>query len=269
MSSPSLLPLLLLLLLPVAFAFSQAKPPVAPDNYAEQWKQVEAFRKKGLTASATGVVEKIYARAKKENNTPQYLKALVFRLNLLEEKEEEPTEKKIALVQQELQTASFPAQPLLQSLLAGQYGQYLRQNRYRIYNRTATTEPAPYDMRTWNLEQLTGAIIRHHLLALAEPERLQHHELYLRQPAQQFQVNNPAYFAPAADFAKLSLSTPDSLSHKFYVLRLLQDLTRFRLQDKNPAALADVELKRLAFVHQNNIGTTATMMQRSRYRNSC
>ncbi|RYU77928.1 alpha-2-macroglobulin family protein [Hymenobacter persicinus] len=92
------------------------------------------------------------------------------------------------------------------------------------------------------------------LLARRAIEGLGNDEYYVTKPAEQFELTNPALLGPAAEFARLPLTTPlaDSLNGQFHVLRVLQQLTAFRLADAaNPAALADVDLARLRFVNEH------------------
>ena len=46
------------------------------------------------------------------------------------------------------------------------------------------------------------------------------------------------------EFSQLKIKTKDSSSLKFYGLQILQNLTLNHLNDSNPTALIDVELKR-------------------------
>ncbi len=43
-------------------------------DYPDLWKEVDKFEKKSLTKSAYQSVQKIYRRAKKDNNSPQIIK---------------------------------------------------------------------------------------------------------------------------------------------------------------------------------------------------
>ncbi|HYC29884.1 MAG TPA: hypothetical protein VEB42_13720, partial [Chitinophagaceae bacterium] len=55
------------------------------NNYTAQWKKVDSLiNQKGLTASALKEIQSIYNKAKQENNQPQVIKALVYRMNLEE-----------------------------------------------------------------------------------------------------------------------------------------------------------------------------------------
>ncbi|MEO7314501.1 MAG: hypothetical protein ABIW47_04920, partial [Ginsengibacter sp.] len=63
------------------------------DNFTSQWKNIEEFQKKGLTKSALTEVNTIYTKAKKSNNNPQIIKALLFRITLEQNIEENASEK--------------------------------------------------------------------------------------------------------------------------------------------------------------------------------
>jgi uncharacterized protein YfaS (alpha-2-macroglobulin family) len=70
-------------------------------------------------------------------------------------------------------------------------------------------------------------------------------------PIETFYLNNVQYLGNAADFAFINLSTPDSLSMKFYALELLQHTIKLHLNDTDARALIDIDLKRLKFVKEN------------------
>ncbi|MGB9697312.1 MAG: alpha-2-macroglobulin family protein [Ignavibacteria bacterium] len=75
-------------------------------------------------------------------------------------------------------------------------------------------------------------------------------ETDVTQPAEQFAFNSPDYFLPAEDFVKIEIKTTDPFSYRYYAIVLLQKLIQFHLNDINPEALIDVDLKRLEFVHK-------------------
>lgn len=72
-------------------------------------------------------------------------------------------------------------------------------------------------------------------------------------PAFRFELNSESYFWSHNDFAKLKIENKDSLSLKFYGIKLLQDLISLHSNDANPEALIDVDLKRLKFVRSKSI----------------
>ncbi|WP_165963476.1 MG2 domain-containing protein [Hymenobacter radiodurans] len=262
----------------------------APDP--KKWRQIDALLAKDQTASAAKLVDEIYRQARQRQDTPEYLRAVLYKLRLLEEKEEDAQEKAIALVEADLKTAKFPARPILHSLLAQLYARYYDEHRYQLYDRTTQASPDSVDIRTWDAARLGSAVVRHYRASVAdEPQRLQqmtlkelgyavrlgdaegqalrptlydllahravsgleNDEFYITTPAQQFELQDKTLFGPATEFANLKLSAPaaDSLNGQFHALQILQQLTAFRLQANNPAALADVELERLRFVHEH------------------
>ena len=295
-----LLSLLTCLLLLFATGADTAAP-VPPDPLAARWKKIDALLAKGQTATAAPLVAGIYRQAKAAGNAPAYVRALLYKIRLLQAREEDADEKAIALLEGDLKTAAFPARPILHSLLAEQYTAYLSQNRYRLYQRTAGAGPSTDDQKTadggtglatWDVGRLGAAIVRHYyqsvedeprrqlqttlaalgdlatggddegrglrptlydLLAQRAIEGLKNQELYLTRPEQPFEPTDPRLFGSAGEFAALPLPVPagDSLNGPLHALRLLQRLTAARLQvaPANPAALADVDLSRLDYLH--------------------
>ena len=172
------------LLLTALLADSAAPGPPTP--FAAQWKRVDALLAKEQTATAAPLVEQIYQQAKRENNAPNYVRALLYKIRLLENKENDADEKGIALLENDLKTAQFPARPILHSLLAGLYADYYNQHRYELYERTngaaPTTGPTPpagadggTGLATWDAGRLGAAIVRHYQQSVADepPRQLQ------------------------------------------------------------------------------------------------
>ncbi|MFD1875182.1 alpha-2-macroglobulin family protein [Hymenobacter bucti] len=287
-------------LLMTAFLADSAAPGPRPPLPA-QWKKIDALLKKDQTATAAPLVEQLYQQAKRDNNAPAYVRALLYKIRLLNNKENDADEKAIALLEADLKTAQFPARPILHSLLAGLYASYYNGHRYQLYERTRGAAPTADQatpgaadggttLATWDAGRLGGAIVRHYYQSVEdEPQRqlkttlaalgdlatggdaegralrptlydllaqraiagLQNQELYITRPEQQFQVTDPKLFGSAQEFAALKLDAPaaDSLNGQLHALRLLQRLTAARLGANNPAALADVDLQRLDYLH--------------------
>ena len=238
----------LLACLSVLLLFSVgASAPTPPGDNARKWRQIDALLKKDQTSSAAKLVEEIYQQARRRQDTPEYLRALLYKLRILDEKEENADEKAIRLLEKDLQTAQFPARPILHSLLAQLYATYYQQHRYQLYDRTPGAAPTTDSLATWDAARLGSAVIGHYRASLAdEPRRQQqlplarlgyavrggdaegrqlrptlydllahraldglgNDEFYVTKPAQRFEATNPALLAPAADFARLPLSAP-------------------------------------------------------------
>src|SRR3954471_23775913 len=79
-------------------------------KYDSLWAKVERLSTtQGLTTTALGEVKKIYALAKKENNNPQLIKALIYQANLSEGVTEDAQAKNISELETELKTTKEPA----------------------------------------------------------------------------------------------------------------------------------------------------------------
>ncbi|MDJ0365000.1 MG2 domain-containing protein [Hymenobacter sp. H14-R3] len=162
-------------------ADSAAPGPHTP--FAAQWKKIDALLQQEQTATAAPLVEKIYQQARRENNAPDYVRALLYKIRLLDNKENDADEKGITLLESDLNTAQFPARPILHSLLGGLYTAYYNQHRYQLYQRTSgaapTTDAATpgaadggTSLATWDAGRLGVAIVRHYYQSVEdEPQR--------------------------------------------------------------------------------------------------
>ena len=70
----------------------------------------------------------------------------------------------------------------------------------------------------------------------------------LTRPADEFNLNDANLCANAEDFVKYVIKTPDTKSFKYYAITLLQDAIKFHLNDADPNALIEIDLKRLSYV---------------------
>ena len=154
-----------------------------PASYQSMWNKVDSLiTKKGLTQSALAEVNKIYAKAKKENNDAQVIKALLYRMNLQEQKTEDAEIKNIAALENEIASSKEPAKSILLSIHAEQYWQYLQQNRWKFYNRTNTsTSSVPSfkkdDIATWSIEDFHKKISELYLASIRNKNTLQQTKL--------------------------------------------------------------------------------------------
>lgn len=167
--------LFLLLIFAPDSATSAGPRPPGRGWFAAQWKKIDALLARDQTATAAPLVEDLYRRARQGGRTPDYVRALLYRVRLLEAKEENADEQAIALLEKELPTATFPARPILHSLLAGLYTNYLAENRYRLYQRTPGAAPTPSaaNLATWDVSRLGAAIGRHYQQSVEDEPRRQ------------------------------------------------------------------------------------------------
>ncbi len=174
--------LLACLVLLVTFTADRAAPGPPAGPLAARWKKIDQLLAKDQTATAAPLVESIYQQAKKDGNSPAYVRALLYKIRLLNAKQEDADEKALALLEDDLKTARFPARPILHSLLAGLYADYYNQHRYQLYQRTAGAAPTAdrptggadggSTLATWDAGRLGAAIVRHYYSSVEdEPQR--------------------------------------------------------------------------------------------------
>ncbi len=254
-------------------------------NNKKAWSKVDSLERAGLTRSALTIVEQIYQNAKEEKNSPQIIKALIYKLKFINYTEENSNKKVVNQIKNSIDSASFPAKPVLQSILADAYWQYYKQNRYRFINRTETINFDNNDFETWDLTRLLKEIIELYHSSLSNEDSLKtipvssfkdiliiyKNRTYLRptlfdfianraldfytneeasvtEPVYKFELKNPDIFSPAKNFVKIHFETKDSLSLKFYAAKLFQELISFHLSDSVKDPLIDIDLKRLNFM---------------------
>lgn len=268
---------------------TQTKPPVTdmnPFDFDKAWKQVAEHESNGLPESALKVVSEIEREAKARGNSGQLVKAYIHQLRFTDVKEENAFIKNLARLRQEADQASFPARPLLHSMLGELYWQYYQQNRYEFINRSATVNFDADDIETWSLIHIFSETIRQYQLSLADAEKSKQEKIDVYEPviykgnelgrqlrptlydflahravdffmsteygvirpAYAFELDKAEYLADAKTFIDLKLETKDTTSVQFQALLLLQDLERFHINDSDPAAWVDLDLKRLGYV---------------------
>lgn len=254
------------------------------NDYKADWKQVEKFVEQGLPKSALKIVDSIYFDAKKDNNSPQVLKSLIYRVSLQSQYEEEHLINAISIFEKEVESATLPEKQILQSMLAEMYSWYYQQNRWKINEMTTVIGMEEEDMSTWDAVRLNTKIKENYIASLSDKEKLKdvriqqfaaiisiednNKESYVLWPTlydllgnraidyfstadvqlakigNDFNINK-AYLVPVKDFVNIDLAEGDNLIE----LRLYQRLLAFHLKEKNTAALVDLDLNRLKYVY--------------------
>ncbi|MEZ4953457.1 MAG: MG2 domain-containing protein [Saprospiraceae bacterium] len=260
-------------------------------DYDKAWKEIEDLEKKGLPKSALEKVNELLENARSESEHAHFIKALIYKGKYESQLEEDGLANAIFKMQGEIEQAQFPVKPILQSMLAEMYANYLAQNRWQFQNRTQTVDFKNEDIRTWSMEQLLATSAKYYWASLEDDrskttdiqafklllldgendeglrptlydflahraiDHFSNEQNYLSEPAYKFEIDQPTAFAQNSDFVNWKFETKDSTSHKYQTLLLFQDLLRFRLLEKRlqSPALLDVDLKRLSFVFNNSI----------------
>lgn len=252
----------------------------------DKWKQVDSLIAIGLPQSALDVVNDLYIMAQKEGNMPEFLKAGIYQLRLRSDFEEDYILKYIGETEKNIETTPAPARQVLHSMLADLYWQYYQQNRYRILDQTVVSGEISDDVATWDAKKLVDKVASNYLESLDDAKLLQsvslkmydpilqvaegskkfrptlfdflahraidffmNEEASITKPINPFVMKDLSLLSKPDEFARLKITTPDSLSFHFNALNLLAQLEKFHLSDKEPDALVDATLKRLEFVH--------------------
>ncbi|HVM90027.1 MAG TPA: alpha-2-macroglobulin family protein [Puia sp.] len=256
-------------------------------DYHERWRKIDSLvSKKGLIQSALLEVNNVYAYSKKEGNNTQLIKALLYRINLRQARNEDAEKSSIRQLEEEMSSVKEPSKSILRSVLAETYWDYLQQNRSKFYDRTATVNFKKEDIDTWGgndfrdkisglylssvsnekilqqtkLEPFDAIIIKGNvrylrptlfdLLAHRALEYFKNDEQDIDRPAYAFEIDNPLVFADEKTFAAYHFVSQDSMSLHFKALRLFQELISFHINDVKPDALIDADIERLTFLSQ-------------------
>jgi len=261
------------------------------DDYSKLWAKADSLVNKGLTRSAIEVVQVIYEKAKTENNTGNFVKAVTYKLRLESYISEDDYVKEINDLSKEAAEAQFPIKPVLHSMIAEVYWKYYQNNRYKFLNRTETVDFVPEDIRTWDLRKIIEQCIKYYQLSLEDEASLKntainvYDEILVKQgsesknfrptlydflihraidffsneepglinPLNKFEIDKEDYFGSFHKYITLKISTGDKYSLTYYAAILYQGLLDFHKNDVNPMALIDDDLKRLDFIRQKSI----------------
>jgi hypothetical protein len=227
--------------------------------FEKEWSLIRKYQDEGLTDSARGVVETIYDSAKKSGNSELIVKSLLYRMMFDAFKEEDAFVKSLTRLKEEVISAPFPSSAIIHSIIAQTYWTYFLNNQWKFMNRTQTVNFVNDDIRTWSLQKLASEITNHYELSLAEPDKLKkikldefkeivadksyaqlrptlfdllahraidafrNAETDIINPSYQFQLDNVNYFDRCDNFAKMKITSKDSLSRKYHAILLLRE----------------------------------------------
>lgn len=272
--------------------FLKTKKLITIGDYTKEWIEVDTLMQRGLYKSALKKVETIYYKANAENNVPNLIKAVIYKMNL-KTKTEKIDANIINYLKQEIEKSVFPLTPVLQSILAEMYWLFYESHRYVILERTNIVENKDADFLEWDFKKFITEIDKCYKNSLQDAESLKNIDLenfkdilinydnenknpyrklrptlydFLAHRAIDFYKNKEAdlpkkddftiidnsYLSPAEEFVNLNIQSPDSGSFIFKAIILMQDLIRLHLNDDNPTALIDADLERLSFVNSDS-----------------
>ncbi len=254
-------------------------------NYEAISFRIDSFANIGLPKSALKEVDKLDDLARKNNNAPQQVRAVIYRMTFQSYLEEDALASIINRLKTDIERANYPVKPVLQSLLAQMYWNYYQQNRYQFSQRSKLEKPDT-DFTNWDLQTIINETSRLYDLSLHDAAKEQNTPVgvlngvlegdsttrYLRptlydllvqrafdffltdeaglpKPRLPFSLNDPRFFGDSKTFAALDIKTTDTLSVEFKGIKYLQQVTTFHLKNSNAEALADIDLQRLRFLY--------------------
>lgn len=259
-------------------------------GFDPEWREIDSLLKRGLPKSALQKLNAIEPTIRESKHAGQLVKWVTTKVAILQNIEENSEWKNYQRFIEEIAKADTPAKEVLEFYLAQYMQAWTQQNLWRIRNRTAVADNEEEDLRTWSLPKLEQETNRLFQAAIANPklkdlpvsaidplvvkgenteglrsslyDLLAHEVLnyysrennFLTEPAYQFYVDDPEYFAEAKTFAGKQIVARDTASRKLAALHIFQELTKMHLDDVNPDALLDLDLSRLRFVYQNFVG---------------
>jgi TonB-dependent SusC/RagA subfamily outer membrane receptor len=265
----------------------------AQNNFNNLWLKVERFEVDNLPKSALKIVEEIYTKAEKEDNSAQIIKTLFYKSKFALILEEDAQLKVISEFKKHIAKSKFPTKNVLENVLANLYWQYYTQNRYKFYNRTSASSNSNLnkkDFRTWDLNTIFKETHLHFKNSLERSVDLQKIAIYnftdiltihkdakkyrptlfdflannalkfykssetsITRPKYKFNIDNSSYLSDEKTFSKITLASKDSLSLQFNALKIYQKLIQFHQKKSNLNALANIDLQRIYFVNQHGI----------------
>ncbi len=275
-------PLLLALLL-LCFKVTNAQV-----KYEVIRSRIDSLADMGLPKSALAEADRLDELARKNNNAPQQVRAVIYRMTFQSYLEEDALAAIISRLKIDINKAGYPVKPVLQSLLAQMYLNYYQQNRYRFNQRSKLTNPDA-DFTNWDLQTIINETSRLYSASLSDETRLFNTPVgvldgvlegdsttrYLRptlydllvnrafdffltdeagltKPRLPFSLNDPGFFSDSHTFAQLQVKTADTGAVAYKGIKYLQQATQLHLQKNDTEALADIDLKRLGFLYNKS-----------------
>lgn len=258
-------------------------------DYAKEWKVIDSLEQKGLPKSALAEVEKLYEKVKTKEEPNTIWRCLIYKSKYIQQLEEDGFYQALYLLQEESDKASFPLKPLLETTLAELYYRDLQSNQWQINQRTEIrNNDEDNDVQTWTMGQYLEKVKALHLAALQHPESIQtsikgfdeitsaaintdllrptlydflahraidyfsNGQAFVSEPVNKFSFNQEEAFLQADQFIDYTFVSSDQESGLYQALLLFQDLLKKHKQNNNTAAFVDADIKRIAFVNQNN-----------------
>jgi len=274
-----------LLVFSLLFCFYTAKAQVKYDAIRFR---IDSLANIGLPKSALKEVDRLDELARKNDNAPQQVRAVIYRMTFQSYLEEDALAAIISRLRTDIARAAYPVKPVLQSLLGQMYWNYYQQNRYQFGQRTRLEKPDT-DFTKWDLQTIIIQTSLLYDLSLTDAAKEQNTPIevlngvlegdsttrYLRptlydllvqrafdffltdeaglnKPKLPFSLDDPRFFSDSRVFASLVVKTSDTASTEYKGIRYLQQASKFHLERRDEQALADLDMQRLRFLYSRS-----------------
>ncbi|MCJ0741411.1 alpha-2-macroglobulin family protein [Pedobacter montanisoli] len=262
---------------------------------ADEFAKVDSLALNAQPKEALALINTLYLQAQKNQNTNLLVKAVIYRMLFQSYLTEDAFTEILKDLKEAIAKAKQPEKSILQSVLGQMYWNYYLQNRYQISQRTLVEGNIGDDIKTWSPQKINNEVAATLLASLAQKEILQKTGIEQVKPLLKNDSTNinlrPTLYdvlahraldifsntyngitpldlnrfsfsamSKTADFRNYNFDTADSSNFNIQALKIFQELIRLHEKDKNQAAMADVELKRLKFIHQNSLDNNKTQV---------
>jgi len=253
---------------------------------SKRWEKVNELADKQLPESALKEVEAILTQARKEKNSVEVIKAMVYKMRFTLEKNPDEAPALIKDFEAFTEKSTDPAErALLHSMTAELYAQYYQKDQWTINNRTEITGLVLEDMKEWTKNIYFDKITKHLAASLENPTILQKTDalkfstLFIKgKDSREFQptlydflgnrkiailndlseitndknpLESSQYFSDVNQFIAIRVDTTYHNSIENQVCETYQKMLAFRLKVGNIAALMNLNLERLEYFHTN------------------
>lgn len=135
----------------VLWVWLLATPLAKAQTFDKLWKQVEQAEKKSLPQTVVKLTTEIYRKGEKEKDSPQMLKAYLWRMKYQEILIPDSFYVNLKGLEQWVKQAEKPMdRAILHSLIAGIYADYANANSWQLRQRTEIVDETPSaDIREW------------------------------------------------------------------------------------------------------------------------
>jgi len=267
----------------VAYAVSQ-------ESRADQWKQVYDAMAKELPRTALEKLEPIIASAKKEGAWPEAVRAVSLKILLESGIDDSDFEGAFPRMRQAIEQSPEPMKPAMHAILAHWYWRYFQEHRWRIGQRTETSDSPGDDLTTWSLPRIVAEIDRQFQAALAQGEALKRTPIAEYKPLLQegtmpasyrptvydlllyeaiaFYASGEATVTQPEDAFELEAGSPifaapdqflawelSSDGHLAKAIKLYQQLLRLHADDADRSAYLSADLERLLLGYSYAVGS--------------